>query len=146
MTNNLSFISNFKPLKPIFHLLLLAITLTCANAARILIEDDTPQPIPQPLTEFSNLIPTPVTGMAPVAGTVTTPQIATSSATVAKSPLSFFMHDILGGTAPSGMLVTGISAKTEVNGLPFSKQNSGVFPLNGGVPLVTANNGIINKL
>ncbi|KAJ0083896.1 hypothetical protein Patl1_30845 [Pistacia atlantica] len=105
MTNNLSFISNFKPLKPIFHLLLLAITLTCANAARILTKDDTPQPIPQPLPEFSNLIPTPVTGMAPVAGTVTTPQIATSSVTVAKSPLSFFMHDILGGTAPSGMVV-----------------------------------------
>ncbi|KAK0604417.1 hypothetical protein LWI29_015475 [Acer saccharum] len=50
------------------------------------------------------------------------------------------MHDILGGTAPSGRVVSGIKASTspQINGLPFSKKKGGVFPISGGVPLAIA--------
>ncbi|XP_058182412.1 dirigent protein 24-like [Rhododendron vialii] len=78
---------------------------------------------------------TPTTGATvPVSGT-TAPQNA---------PLSFFMHDILGGTHPSGRVVTGIVANSDVNNLPFSKPNSQVFPINGGVPLNSVS-GVINN-
>lgn len=77
----------------------------------------------------------PTTGATvPVSGT-TAPQNA---------PLSFFMHDILGGTHPSGRVVTGIVANSDVNNLPFSKPNSQVFPINGGVPLNSVT-GVINN-
>lgn len=108
MTKKFSPSSNSKTLRAILHLSLLAVTLRCANAARILTEgDDTDIPPP-----------------------------------AAHPPLSFFMHDILGGSAPSGRVVAGITANTQINGLPFSKPNNRIFPMNGGFPLVTANNGI----
>lgn len=113
---------SLKSLKVILHLLLLAITLRCAVAARILTEDDD--------------TPSPVVDVAPAAAPSTT------SGTEAHPPLTFFMHDILGGATPSGRVVAGIVANTQIEGLPFSKPNSGVFPLSGGIPLVTANNGI----
>ncbi|KAE9451385.1 hypothetical protein C3L33_16711, partial [Rhododendron williamsianum] len=116
----------------------------------------------------SNVIPpvAPVATTTPVAGvanTVTPPDAApvaattptttpTTGATVPVSgttapqnaPLSFFMHDILGGTHPSGRVVTGIVANSDVNNLPFSKPNSQVFPINGGVPLNSVT-GVINN-
>ncbi|XP_057489432.1 dirigent protein 9-like [Actinidia eriantha] len=55
------------------------------------------------------------------------------------------MHDILGGTHPSGRVVTGIVANSEVNNLPFSKPNSQVFPINGGVPLNSVTGAINNN-
>ncbi|XP_016461158.1 dirigent protein 24-like [Nicotiana tabacum] len=85
----------------------------------------------------------PVTNVAPEAA-------ATSGATVANpileghSTFSFFMHDILGGTHPSGRVVTGIVANTDANNLPFSKANNQVFPIDGGVPLNNINN-IVNS-
>ncbi|KAL8091325.1 hypothetical protein AgCh_040429 [Apium graveolens] len=59
--------------------------------------------------------------------------------------MAFFMHDILGGTHPSGRVVTGIIANSDDNGLPFSKANSQVFPINGGVPLNNINNLVNNN-
>ncbi|KAM7258431.1 hypothetical protein ACFE04_014172 [Oxalis oulophora] len=55
--------------------------------------------------------------------------------------LSFFMHDILGGSAPSERIVTGLNNidNTQTTTLPFSKPNGArTFPLNGGIgiPLV----------
>lgn len=93
----------------------------------------------------------PGTGAAPVANVgpvATTP--ATSSATVANPTtdhpaLSFFMHDILGGSQPSGRVVTGIVASSNANNLPFTQPNNQVFPINGGVPLNTINNIINNN-
>ena len=66
---------------------------------------------------------------------------------VAKEPsLSFFMHDILGGTHPSARVVAGIVANTDVTGLPFSKLNNNIFPIVGGIPLVNPKlNGIITN-
>ncbi|KAJ4904694.1 Dirigent protein 24 [Raphanus sativus] len=60
--------------------------------------------------------------------------------------LEFFMHDVLGGSHPSARVVTGIVAQTEVNGIPFSKSNNNIFPVDNAVPLVNANdiNNIIN--
>ncbi|MCD7461459.1 hypothetical protein HAX54_046176 [Datura stramonium] len=108
------------------------------------------------------------TGVAPVADAtpVTTPVTktpgvataapggargaATPGATV-ESPIlehptfSFFMHDILGGSHPSGRVVTGIVATSDANNLPFSKLNNQIFPIDGGVPLNTINNIVNNN-
>lgn len=64
---------------------------------------------------------------------------------VAKEPtLSFYMHDILGGSHPSARVVAGIVANTDVTGLPFSKLNNNLFPITGGIPLVNPKlNGIV---
>ncbi|CAN0836976.1 Dirigent protein 24 [Linum grandiflorum] len=58
--------------------------------------------------------------------------------------LSFFMHDILGGSRPSARVVAGIIARTDINGIPFSVPNNNIFPLQGGTPLLNPNN--INNL
>ncbi|PSS33375.1 Dirigent protein [Actinidia chinensis var. chinensis] len=98
-----------------------------------------------------NTVPVPVAVVAPVATpVVTSPSVPSSvpdtSATGAEIPLlSFFMHDILGGTHPSGRVVTGIVANSDVNNLPFSKPNSQVFPINGGVPLNSVTGAINNN-
>ncbi|KAK2643173.1 hypothetical protein Ddye_024936 [Dipteronia dyeriana] len=142
---NLSSTSNSKAIKAIlvFYLFLLVISLKCAYSARILSDDDddsSPSPVPQP----SNPLPTPVVpNVAPVVGTT----ITTSATMAAYRPiLSFFMHDILGGTAPSGRVVSGIIASStspQINGLPFSKKNGGVFPINGHInlPFIAGLNG-----
>uniref|UniRef100_A0A7N0TLD4 Dirigent protein n=1 Tax=Kalanchoe fedtschenkoi TaxID=63787 RepID=A0A7N0TLD4_KALFE len=51
--------------------------------------------------------------------------------------MSFFMHDILGGTRPTTRAVTGIIASAQINGIPFSKSNNQIFPINGATPLPT---------
>ncbi|XP_019451578.1 PREDICTED: dirigent protein 24 [Lupinus angustifolius] len=66
---------------------------------------------------------------------------------VGKEPsLSFFMHDILGGSHPSARVVAGIVANTDLTGLPFSTLNNNLFPITGGIPLVNPKlNGIITN-
>ncbi|KAK9756682.1 hypothetical protein RND81_01G114500 [Saponaria officinalis] len=60
--------------------------------------------------------------------------------------LTFFMHDILGGTNPSAKAITGIVTNPAVNGqVPFAKPNGAVLPTSNGVPQNNANNGIINN-
>ncbi|KAK6142102.1 hypothetical protein DH2020_006970 [Rehmannia glutinosa] len=60
--------------------------------------------------------------------------------------LTFFMHDILGGTRPSAIAVTGIVANPAVGGqVPFAKPNGAVLPVNSGVPTNNANGGIVNN-
>ncbi|KAK4746906.1 hypothetical protein SAY87_025943 [Trapa incisa] len=84
---------------------------------------------------------------------------AGSDATVAvagatgEPQLSFYMHDIIGGSHPSSRIVTGFVTSTQVNAVPFSKPTNMVFPFNGGVPLANGNHlngaddlsGIINN-
>ncbi|KAA8534274.1 hypothetical protein F0562_031791 [Nyssa sinensis] len=110
----------------------------------------TPSATVAPATGIPSTLTTPVANVAPAAtssgGTST---VATDSATVAQADpqhpaLSFFMHDILGGSHPSGRVVTGIVASSGANGLPFSKSNGQAFPITGGVPLNNIN-GIINS-
>ncbi|XP_059627156.1 dirigent protein 9-like [Cornus florida] len=115
-------------------------------------------PVATPITTsvgVPNTVTTPVASVAPVAtptatsagGTATVGTIgATSANPDPQHPaLSFFMHDILGGSHPSGRVVTGIVANSDLNGIPFSVPNSQVFPLDGGVPLINGANGIINN-
>lgn len=104
----------------------------------------------------------PVTDAAPVTTPVTkTPGVATAapggttaaatSGAKVESPIlehptfSFFMHDILGGSLPSGRVVTGIVATSDANNLPFSKLNNQIFPINGGVSLNNINNIVNNN-
>ncbi|KAH0979800.1 hypothetical protein GBA52_006977 [Prunus armeniaca] len=105
------------------------------------------------VTSPSTPIPvtTPVAGPIPTSPTgFTTPTAAAASATVAKpgaeNPhLSFFMHDILGGSHPSVRVVTGLVANTVFNA-PFSKANNNIFPVSGGTPLTNNNiNGFLNN-
>ncbi|KAI4322181.1 hypothetical protein L6164_021899 [Bauhinia variegata] len=64
--------------------------------------------------------------------------------------LCFFMHDIVGGSAPSERVVAGNgntkTGNTQVNNLPFSKPINRVFPVKGGTPTDTNPkfNSIIN--
>ncbi|KAL0322294.1 UNVERIFIED_CONTAM: Serine carboxypeptidase-like 20 [Sesamum calycinum] len=121
-----------------------------------------------PTTDLAPVVPTepaapvvaPVPDVPPVTTPVTTPSsgaaatstttaAATSATTAAAtsgdhSTFSFFMHDILGGSQPSGRVVAGIVANSDANNLPFSKPNNQIFPINGGVPLNTIN-GVINN-
>ncbi|XVF05576.1 hypothetical protein REPUB_Repub05bG0184500 [Reevesia pubescens] len=117
------------------------------HGARALIEDDA---LPPPETIANNPFPTPVTSAASIAGPAVIPSTPSSplGATTSSSDqptLAFFMHDIFGGSAPSTRVVAGIIANNQVNGIPFSKPNGGVFPKSRGVPLITANRGIINN-
>ncbi|CAL5322427.1 hypothetical protein CsSME_00000693 [Camellia sinensis var. sinensis] len=111
-----------------------------------------PIAISAPDADVPNTVTPPVADVAPPVATpaVTSPSGPTSAASAGAAvapqnpPLSFFMHDILGGTHPSGRVVTGIVANSDVNNLPFSKPNSQVFPINGGVPLNSVT-GVINN-
>ncbi|XP_068644554.1 dirigent protein 9-like [Aristolochia californica] len=133
-------------LKALAFLLVLAISASCAAAARILDDD---QPLPAPLPEppvgtTPDELPaaTATAVQPPVAAPTTTTAVATNGEPDHHS-LTFFMHDILGGTHASARVVTGIVASSDMNGaLPFAKPNGGVFPISGGVPLP---NGVINN-
>ncbi|XP_068637585.1 dirigent protein 25-like [Aristolochia californica] len=137
-------------LKALTCLLLLAISMNCAASARIL---DQVEPPVSPVVVEPPPEETPDPDVAPVATTTaSTPTVqptagATATATDADHhPLTFFMHDILGGSNPSARIVTGVVSNTAVSGqLPFAKPNGAVLPINGGVNLPTTNNGIVNS-
>ncbi|GMN24372.1 hypothetical protein TIFTF001_000530 [Ficus carica] len=60
--------------------------------------------------------------------------------------LTFYMHDIVGGTNPSAVAITGIVSNPAVSGqVPFAKPNGAVLPINNGVPQNNNNNGIISN-
>ncbi|PWA96555.1 plant disease resistance response protein [Artemisia annua] len=178
---------------------LLAISLECSNAARVLIDttdDDVtpvgPLPANQPNTDGpvdevdnpvedpaptlpsgqipATVAPAPVVGpiepavVAPVANPVgATPTGGSGSGVAATGgsgsgvaatggavaggehpTLSFFMHDVLGGSHATSRVVTGIVASSDANAVPFSTPNSQVFPVTGGIPLNNIN-GIVNN-
>ncbi|XP_022747406.1 dirigent protein 9-like [Durio zibethinus] len=123
------------------------------------VDDGADPPIPEAPAADEGPVATPavpVVGMAAsIAGPAATPATtgqgvaAATSATMAKPGphdpvLSFFIHDILGGSHPSARVVTGIIANSEISGIPFSKTNNDLFPLQGGAPLLNGNN--INNL
>jgi hypothetical protein len=119
--------------------LILTTTFLMSNSARILDEVDSQEPqvinnLPLPLVSNPSLtttipITTPQTGPdtsneeanadPPVpeveASTVDNVSVSQQPQPVAKQPsLSFFMHDILGGSHPSSRVVTGIVANSDV--------------------------------
>lgn len=59
---------------------------------------------------------------------------------------TFYMHDILGGTHPSALAVTGIVANPAVGGqIPFAKPNGAVLPVSNGIPTNNNNAGIVSN-
>lgn len=157
--------SIFLQLKALACLLVLALTITPAFPAPTLSEgeEEAPAfpvapvgtaPIQTPV-RFSS-VQTPVVG----AGSVQSPVIpgptgstgaaaAGSGAVVAPSDphvLTFFMHDILGGSKPSALAVTGIVTNPALSAqVPFAKPNGANLPINSGVPQNNGNNGLINN-
>ncbi|KAK4849916.1 hypothetical protein QYF36_002067 [Acer negundo] len=140
------------PLKHLLSLLLLALTVTCAASARIHDEEETPVPTTgAPVASGS--VATPVANAGP-AVVATTPAVANAGPAVVATtpavanvdphhPLVFFMHDILGGSKPSAVAVTGIVTNSAVNGqVPFAKPNGANLPLNNDVPQNNNNNNI----
>ncbi|XP_059660686.1 dirigent protein 25-like [Cornus florida] len=117
-------------LKGVLSPILLALIIISATSAQIL-------PTTAPAAPGS--IGTPV-----LPGSIGTP---ISSVTAAPDHgLSFFMHDILGGSNPSTRAVTGIVTNPAVSGqVPFAKPNGAVLPVNNGVPINNGNSGIINN-
>ncbi|KAE8670713.1 Dirigent protein 10 [Hibiscus syriacus] len=60
--------------------------------------------------------------------------------------LTFFMHDILGGSNPSALAVTGAISNPALNGqLPFAKPNGANLPVNNGINENSGNNGLLNN-
>ncbi|XP_068314707.1 dirigent protein 24-like [Pyrus communis] len=117
---------------------------------------DEPAVVPTPIADVAPVATPAIPVATPVAGPVATtptspnPTAAAASAIVAKpgaeTPhLSFFMHDILGGSHPSVRVVTGLVATTVLNAA-FSKPNNNIFPVSGGTPLTNNNiNGFLNN-
>ncbi|GKV28530.1 hypothetical protein SLEP1_g37568 [Rubroshorea leprosula] len=152
-----------KPIKVIICLFFLAAIFSRANSARVLDEvaaqtqfqSSNPAATALPSGQFPAVGPTaaenheaeapadvaaPDDDVATPAAIVAAPAATAASATVAHEPtLSFFMHDILGGSHPSVRVVTGIVANSEVSPIPFSKPNDNLFPIQGGTPLLTGN-------
>ncbi|CAN4098877.1 unnamed protein product [Withania somnifera] len=121
----------------ILSLLILALTITFATAGRILDEE-----VATPSVAQENPDPA---DQAPVSG-------ATGAATAAgvgvddDHTFSFFMHDILGGSNPSAIAVTGVVTNPAVSGqVPFAKPNGAVLAVENGVPSNNANSGIISN-
>ncbi|TYI62545.1 hypothetical protein E1A91_D10G251700v1 [Gossypium mustelinum] len=78
----------------------------------------------------------------------TGPNVANSGAGAATAdhPLIFFMHDILGGSNPTAIAITGVVNNPAVNGqLAFPKPNGANLPVNNGVDENSGNNGFLNN-
>ncbi|KAL3518263.1 hypothetical protein ACH5RR_020852 [Cinchona calisaya] len=131
-------------LKALLSLLVLALAVTYSSSARILDEEIVAPTLPP---EATDSVDTPVPNVTP--GGTTVPGAVANTGVGAGSPdhtLTFFMHDILGGSNPSAIAVTGIVTNPAVSGqVPFAKPNGAVLPVNNGVPVNNANSGIINN-
>ncbi|KAI4382361.1 hypothetical protein MLD38_008334 [Melastoma candidum] len=124
--------------------LLLALSIYQASCSRSLTEDGTsiPTVVPSPL-------PTPATMAAatplPAAAAATTPEAVAASAPEVH-PLTFYMHDILGGSNPSARAVTGIVANPALSAqVPFAKPNGANLPIDTGIPQNSGNTGLVNN-
>ncbi|XP_057955721.1 dirigent protein 25 [Malania oleifera] len=118
---------------------ILYLLLVAAASAQILDEDQPPVPAVTPNDPDS--AKTSVSSDTPVA---TAPQGAPATYADTHHALSFFMHDIQGGSNPSARPVTEIISNSAVNGqVPFAKPSGAVLPFNNGIPL---NNGNNNEL
>jgi hypothetical protein len=61
----------------------------------------------------------------------------TKPAFPSSAPLTFYMHDILGGSNPSERIMNGIIVNTQqqTTNIPFSKPNNKMFPNKGSIPI-----------
>ncbi|KAL8103059.1 dirigent protein 25-like [Apium graveolens] len=129
-------ISQFSSLKTKLTLCLVLFTLFLASVSSYrLLDEESVSPVVPPETPAEE----PVANTGPVS----TP---TAPGTDSHHTLSFFMHDILGGTNPSARAITGVVTNPALNGqIPFAKPNVANFPLNNGVPGNSGNNGLIDN-
>ncbi|KAL3850716.1 hypothetical protein ACJIZ3_012598 [Penstemon smallii] len=142
--------------KSLITLLILALTISCATSARILdeVEVDAPTALPgvTPVATTTGGGATTTTSATTIGGggatttSATTPGGGAGVINPDDHSLTFFMHDILGGSRPSAIAVTGIVANPAVGGqVPFAKPNGAVLPVNNGLPTNNANGGIVNN-
>ncbi|PIN18454.1 hypothetical protein CDL12_08877 [Handroanthus impetiginosus] len=131
-------------------LLILALIISSATSARILDEDAAATaPAVVPATTTTPGV-TAATTPGGATATATTPGGAAATVPLNPGPddhsLTFFMHDILGGSRPSALAVTGIVANPALGGqVPFAKPNGAVLPVNNGIPTDNANGGIVSN-
>ncbi|XP_009624597.1 dirigent protein 25-like isoform X1 [Nicotiana tomentosiformis] len=139
-------------------LLILALTITFATAGRILDEEvATPTVVPEDPDPTQAPVSGATAGTGAAAGvTAGTAAPAAAAAGVGAAAggvgagddntFSFFMHDILGGSNPSAIAVTGIVTNPATSGqVPFAKPNGAVLAVDNGVPTNNANSGIISN-
>ncbi|KAB5544224.1 hypothetical protein DKX38_012336 [Salix brachista] len=130
--------------KAIACLLFLVLTIAFTTSARTLDEQPQVPVAPPELVDVVNDLVANVPPLpTPIASTQPNPTGAAGSATVSNPgyTLSFFMHDVLGGTNPSARAVTGIVSNPAVTGqVPFAKPNGANLPINNGVPQNSNNN------
>ncbi|KAI9118768.1 hypothetical protein K1719_010213 [Acacia pycnantha] len=85
-------------------------------------------------------IPDPVVASAPEG-----PTVPFSDGDI-HQPLTFFLHDIVGGTNPTARAVTGVVTNPALNAqVAFAKPNGANIPLNGGLPQNNQNTGFLNN-
>ncbi|KAF3786390.1 Dirigent protein 25 [Nymphaea thermarum] len=111
---------------------LLALTLAPAICARTLLDEG-----PGPLAPLPSPLDAPTTPLAdpPVVG----PAVVPVTTPGGDHSLTFYMHDILGGTHPTARAVTGIVNNVAAAGMLAFAQPTDVFLGNGGVPLPNSN-------
>ncbi|KAK7312503.1 hypothetical protein VNO77_36412 [Canavalia gladiata] len=129
------------PLKPIFFAALIFIAISCTASSRILEEDEVQIPSAAPEVEQPDI------AQSPVSPTVQPPPVTTEVNGIDQEhTLSFFMHDILGGSNPTARAVTGVVTNPALNAqVAFAKPNGANLPLNNGVPQNNNNDGILNN-
>ncbi|KAF8010678.1 hypothetical protein BT93_J1357 [Corymbia citriodora subsp. variegata] len=127
-------------LKSIASFLLLALAIQCVACSQSLTEDATPSAPNNAVPSVAN--PAQTVSLNPAAATTTSTAVGGTDL----HPLTFYMHDILGGSNPSARAVTGIVANPALSAqVPFAKPNGANLPINSGIPQNSANNGLINN-
>lgn len=127
------------PLKPIMFMALIFLTVTSTTSSRILNELETPE---EPAGDFAE---SPVSSILPPLGA---PAVAATTSDIPEQhhTLSFFMHDILGGSNPTARAVTGVVTNPALNAqVAFAKPNGANIPLNNGISQNNNNNGVLNN-
>ncbi|KAG4988633.1 hypothetical protein AAZX31_11G140400 [Glycine max] len=123
--------------KILIALIFLAFAITATTSTRILDEIETPEE-PNSAAESPVVSPLPLVAESPVAEVKGVDQ--------QHHTLSFFMHDILGGSNPTARAVTGVVTNPALNAqVAFAKPNGANLPLNNGVPQNNNNGGILNN-
>jgi hypothetical protein len=127
-------------LKAIMSMALIFLTFTSTTSSRILSELETPE---EPITGSAE---SPVSSILPPLPLPATTATIGTDIPDQHHTLSFFMHDILGGSNPTARAVTGVVTNPALNAqVAFAKPNGANLPLNSGVPQNNNNNGILNN-
>lgn len=137
-------LSTTMPRKAIMFLALMFLTVSCTTSSRILGEAELGTPEEEPADSAESPVSSPqVTAAAPAAAAAT---VTNAGEEEHHHTVSFFMHDILGGSNPTARAVTGVVTNPALNAqVAFAKPNGANLPLNNGVPQNNDNNGILNN-